>query len=188
MSIRLEGQKISLHTFEFTDEEVEEITRWNNNQQNLTKLGRGSQYSTVSLTKEWMDNSLRNKNTRQFAIRINKTNKLIGVCNIDIEEGDPSNCALGILIGEQINQGRGYGTEAVKLLIEFAFDELRAHRVHLIANEENKQAIRCYEKAGFKHCGTEHEVQWSQGRWHNHYHMELLKSHYRIMKTPINSN
>ena len=174
MSVRLEGEKISLHTFEFTDKEVEEITRWNNNQQNLTNTGRGSHISTMTSVKEYIEKTLKNEKIRAFAIRLGLDGNLIGTCDIEIES-DPSNCVIGILIGDEEKQSKGYGTEVVKLLIKFAFDDLNAHRVHLTAREDNERAIKCYKKAGFVLCGVEHETQWSQGRWHNIVHMEILR-------------
>jgi UDP-4-amino-4,6-dideoxy-N-acetyl-beta-L-altrosamine N-acetyltransferase len=59
----------------------------------------------------------------------------------------------GIFIGDEAARGRGIGTEAAKLMIQYGFKELGLHRIYLRALASNKQAIRSYEKAGFKQEG-----------------------------------
>ena len=59
----------------------------------------------------------------------------------------------GIFIGEEAARGRGIGTEAAKLMIQYGFEELGLHRIYLRVLAGNKQAIRSYEKAGFEQEG-----------------------------------
>ena len=59
----------------------------------------------------------------------------------------------GIFIGEEAARGRGIGTEAAKLMIQYGFEELGLHRIYLRVLSGNKQAIRSYEKAGFEQEG-----------------------------------
>ena len=59
----------------------------------------------------------------------------------------------GIFIGEEAARGRGIGTEAAKLMIQYGFEELGLHRIYLRVLSSNKQAIRSYEKAGFEQEG-----------------------------------
>jgi len=60
---------------------------------------------------------------------------------------------LGITIGEADCWGRGYGTEAVRLLVEHVIGTLGYRRVHLKTLAWNERAKRCFEKAGFVPCG-----------------------------------
>lgn len=55
----------------------------------------------------------------------------------------------GIFLGEEAARGRGIGTEAAKLMIQYGFEQLGLHRIYLRALAGNRQAIRSYEKAGF---------------------------------------
>jgi RimJ/RimL family protein N-acetyltransferase len=64
----------------------------------------------------------------------------------------------------------------MRMLCSFAFDEMGMHRVTLEVAAENTRARRCYEKAGFVECGTEHEVAWYHGRWNDCIRMEMLAS------------
>ena len=60
---------------------------------------------------------------------------------------------LGITIGERRYWGRGYGAEAVQLLLEYLLGKLGFRRVHLKTLAWNRRARRCFEKAGFANCG-----------------------------------
>lgn len=62
-------------------------------------------------------------------------------------------CELFISIGEKEHWGRGLGSEAIRLLLRFAFEGLGQNRVWLIADADNERAIRSYEKCGFVHEG-----------------------------------
>lgn len=57
---------------------------------------------------------------------------------------------LGILIGDKNYWGQGLCTEAVKLVVDYAFKNLNLKRVKLVVSPENKAAIQCYLNAGFK--------------------------------------
>jgi RimJ/RimL family protein N-acetyltransferase len=85
---------------------------------------------------------------------------------IETEDGQPiGNLALqaidethgratfGISIGEKAYWGRGYGTEALRAVLRYAFQEMGLRRVVLEADEDNARAIRCYEKCGFQREG-----------------------------------
>jgi len=61
---------------------------------------------------------------------------------------------LAILIGEKEYWGRGYGGEAIGLLLHLAFEELGLRRITLIADADNERGIRCYERCGFRHEGV----------------------------------
>jgi RimJ/RimL family protein N-acetyltransferase len=61
---------------------------------------------------------------------------------------------LGISIGEKDYWGRGYGTDAVRVALRFAFQVLDLRRVELITDADNERGIRCYEKCGFVREGV----------------------------------
>jgi len=57
---------------------------------------------------------------------------------------------LDIIIGKEINMGRGYGTDALKTLIKYLFDNSAVNKIWIEPRANNPRAIRAYEKAGFK--------------------------------------
>ncbi len=61
---------------------------------------------------------------------------------------------LGIAIGEKGDWGRGYGTDAIRVIVRFAFEVLKLRRVELITDVDNERGIRAYEKCGFVREGV----------------------------------
>ncbi|AUI57793.1 GNAT family N-acetyltransferase [Amycolatopsis sp. BJA-103] len=72
--------------------------------------------------------------------------------------------------------GKGYGTEATKLILDFAFDVVGVHRVSLEVFDFNPRAQRVYEKCGFVREGLQREALWWDGEWHDVITMAVLKN------------
>ncbi|HQE20210.1 MAG TPA: GNAT family protein, partial [Aggregatilineales bacterium] len=74
---------------------------------------------------------------------------------------------------------RGYGSDAVCVLLRFGFDELNLHRIELGVFDSNQRGIRAYEKAGFVEEGRRREVLWREGRYHDMILMSILEDEWR---------
>lgn len=83
---------------------------------------------------------------------------------------------LAILIGETTARGKGYGREAVRLLVTHAFQRLNLHRVQLGVRADNEAAIRAYRAAGFVEEGIFKEAQYGSGRYHDVVRMACLNN------------
>ena len=88
-----------------------------------------------------------------FAIRLLHDDRLIGGIGVWIASWADGEGWVGIGIGERDCWSKGYGTEAMRLMLRFAFDELNLERVSLGVYAHNSRAIRSYEKAGFRREG-----------------------------------
>ena len=86
---------------------------------------------------------------------------------------------LGILIGERSAWGRGIGTEATRLLVEYAFDRLDLRRIDLGVYADHAAAIRVYERVGFRIEGRFREDVYHDGAYRDRLWMGLLRSEYR---------
>ncbi len=97
--------------------------------------------------------------------------------NIGLHRVDWKNrsAVLGIVIGEKGHWGKGFGTEAVRLMLRFGFGELDLHRVELDVYDYNPRAIRCYEKAGFRREGTLRQALFREGGYHDVHRMAVLR-------------
>jgi len=100
-----------------------------------------------------------------FGIRLLTDRKLIGSCQLHSVDHVHRSAELQIRIGNTSQRGRGYGLEAVRLLLEFAFNDLNLHRVYLHVFSTNTAAIRLYEKAGFKKEGMLREAAHINGKY-----------------------
>ena len=88
-----------------------------------------------------------------FAIYALPELRPIGVMNVRDFTNRHGAAEFGITIGEAADRGHGYGTEAVRLLLDYAFTILGVHNVWLDTPAYNTGAIRAYEKAGFREIG-----------------------------------
>jgi len=75
--------------------------------------------------------------------------------------------------------GHGYGTITTLLILGYAFEDLRLHRVDLRVLGTNTRAIACYERCGFRKEGIEREGAWIEGTWHSDVMMSILEQEYR---------
>ncbi len=109
-----------------------------------------------------------------LAIHERTTNRLVGSCAFSQLDGENGSALYHITIGEKDAWGRGYGTEATKLMLEHAFGTLRLHRIALAVFEFNERAIRAYRACGFIVEGRAREAIWRDGRWWDEITMSVL--------------
>jgi RimJ/RimL family protein N-acetyltransferase len=109
-----------------------------------------------------------------MAIHEKSTGRLIGTCAFSQMDGDNGSAMYHITIGEKDVWGRGYGTEATRLMVDHAFGTLGLHRVALSVFEFNERAIRAYARVGFLTEGRAREAVWRDGRWWDELSMSLL--------------
>ena len=86
---------------------------------------------------------------------------------------------LGIAIQDKGQWSRGYGSDAVRLVLRYAFAELGLNRVELTTDEQNARAIRCYEKCGFVREGLLRQHRLIDGQFGNTLVMAVLKQDWR---------
>lgn len=99
-----------------------------------------------------------------FAIRLRHDDALIGLLELDGVSWTHGSSFVSIGIGAETHRGRGYGREAMRLALRFAFDELNLHRLSLTVFAYNEGAIALYEQLGFRHEGTFREHIQRDGR------------------------
>lgn len=80
-----------------------------------------------------------------------------------------------IFLGDKSAWNGGLGSEAAALMVQYAFDRLNLNKVWLGVNEENKGAIKSYEKAGFVHEGKLRQEVYRNGRYYDALRMSLLR-------------
>ena len=75
--------------------------------------------------------------------------------------------------------GMGLGSEAIRLILNYAFNELHLHRIDLRVLQYNKRAVYCFEKCGFRREGIEREGALIENRWETDVIMSILEQEYR---------
>ncbi len=117
-----------------------------------------------------------------MAIHERSGNRLVGTCAFSQLDGDNGSALYHITIGEKDAWGRGYGTEATRLMLDHAFGSLGLHRIALFVFEFNERAIRAYQRCGFVIEGRSRESIFRDGRWWDEIAMSVLESDWKALR------
>ena len=121
----------------------------------------------------WWRRSQSSESERTWSIET-ADGRLLG--NVTLHWTAPARSAtLGIFIGDKAEWDKGYGGAAVGALAGYGFGALSLHRIGLTCDATNARAIRCYEKAGFRHEGVMREHRHVDGQFRDSVVMGLLK-------------
>jgi RimJ/RimL family protein N-acetyltransferase len=120
---------------------------------------------------------------QSFTIHTLADDRLIGLIGLYTIFWLHREAFMGINIGERDFWGKGYGTDALRVLLRYAFDELNLYRVSLSVLEGNERAMRSYEKCGFRYEGRERRVWAYDGRRWDEIYMGLLREEWLAVNT-----
>jgi RimJ/RimL family protein N-acetyltransferase len=114
-----------------------------------------------------------------FAIVIKELNLYIGNISVGITNKTSKRGSLGIVIFNKSHWNKGYGTEAMNLMLDYSFNVLNLHSVELEVYETNERAYACYKKVGFKETGRKREASYYSGKYIDHLIMDILKTEWK---------
>lgn len=145
----IEGKKIRLRAL--TRKDFEKTFKWHNDL-DLKNLVLSHPFPVTDIQEEeWFESILKNKTNRNvyFGIEILSNNELVGIIFLSNINMIHSTCWLGVLIGDEKTRGKGFGKEAVNLIVDYAFTVLNLKKVSLEVIATNKSAIDVYKKLEF---------------------------------------
>jgi RimJ/RimL family protein N-acetyltransferase len=102
--------------------------------------------------------------------------KLIGTCGLHHFDTHSRVCSFGINISERAYWDKGYGRDAVRVLLDYAFKHRNMRKMWLTVYADNERAIRSYKALGFKEEGLQREQVWNEGSYKDWLYMGLLRS------------
>lgn len=115
--------------------------------------------------RDWFDAVAQDRGRVIFAIRSKPGGALLGTVQLTDIHDIYRQAQMLIRIGEPQHHGRGIGTEALGLLLDFAWRDLNLHRVWAQVFARNQRAIACYRKAGFVEEGRLKDGVFIDGKW-----------------------
>ena len=135
----------------------------------------------LAMEERWFESMLdhHGKDRWFFVIARRVDGRAVG--SIDLHEVDHVNggAGVGVAIGDPADTCHGYGSEAISLLLDFAFGELRLHRVWLDVYDDNAGARRLYERLGFVHEATFRRGLFRHGRFVDVHRLGILVEEWR---------
>jgi RimJ/RimL family protein N-acetyltransferase len=161
MSIK--KRRISLGAF--GSEEVERTLEWVNDDEVTRYTGTSSPISAVEHKAYW-EREIKNQRRRTFAI-MTSDGRHIGNVGLRDIDWTARNAELYVYIGVAEYREKGYGSEAIEALVEFAFERLNLHRVFVRVFEYNERGMKSFKKCGFVEEGVLKEQVFRDGKYHD---------------------
>ena len=167
---KIPGERLFLSPINPDDFEL--YTKWMNDPAVTAGLGNYRKMNSLPNERKLLEEMA--ANGHNYAIVLREGGRLIG--NISLMDEDHVNCraTLGVFLGEEADRCKGYGAEAIRLLLGYGFNTLHLHNIQLHVYADNPRAIACYEKVGFREFGRRRESDYLCGRYVDRVHMDIL--------------
>ena len=124
--------------------------RWVSDPDVARHLGVTQTPRSVKQEWSWISAVLASHGQQRIFIIEDEMGRPIGTCSLRGLDSSEGAARFGIMIGDKRRWGQGYGTAATRAALALAFGELGLRAVQLSCHSENRRALRCYEKAGFR--------------------------------------
>ena len=162
------GENIILRPLKIED--MIKVNEWRNNIE-LIKLTQGIRFpKTIEMDKDWFDKTLSDKSNRNIYFGIDEisTGNFVGVIQLNSIDYISGTAIWGFLIGDKVNQGKGYSVEAPKLLFNYAFNILNLRKIFGYPIANNIATLKMHEKIGnFKEEGRLRNHVYFEGQYHD---------------------
>jgi RimJ/RimL family protein N-acetyltransferase len=166
----IEGELVRLRALERSD--LPAVVRWMNDPE-VTKYLLSAPLYGLEEMEQWY-NDHRGSDDRLLAM-LDERGEMVGYCGITRLEWEERRCNLWLIIGERNAWNHGYGTDTVRTMLRYLFEEVNLHRVYLTVDEENRRAIGVYERCGFRREGVGRSARFKNGRYRNDVTMAVLR-------------
>jgi len=173
---KLVGKKCYLSPINIED--AEKYCEWLNDLEVSINLLTFSQQLSLERERNILNDMVKN-NSLIFAIIDSDSDKLIGNCSIFRVNHLNRKAEVGIFIGDKQFWSKGYGTEALSLLIDYGFNILNLNNIMLEVFSYNERAIKCYNKVGFKEIGRRREALIRAGNKYDEIYMDILAAEFK---------
>ena len=134
---------------------------------------------------EWLEKDLEKDPSQNlsFGIRTLADDRLIGFMALFDESWQHGDALVSIAIGEREYWSKGYGTDAMQVMLAYVFNELNYRRLSLIVFEHNPRGMRSYQKSGFVLEGRMRGVMARDGRRWDWLFMGILRAEWAQMNS-----
>lgn len=178
-----QGKLVRLAVFD-PEQDSPVMERWDQDSeyQQLQSSGPANLWSEKQI-KDWMEKHY--DEMYIFTIRTLEGDLVIGEVDLSGINWVAGDAWAGIGIGERAYWGRGYGTDAMRLLLRFAFGQLNLKRISLTVFEYNQRAIQSYRKAGFREEGRLRQWMQRAGQRYDLVYMGILREEWEAGQESI---
>jgi len=176
---KIEGKRLYLSPMNMED--VSLYCKWLNDSLVTDGINKTEKVTTLENERIWLEKSVADDNY-QFVIVLKENDTPIGSIAINNIDNLNQKATVGIFIGEINNHNKGYGTEALSLLIGYGFDILNLNNIMLAVFSFNEKAIACYKKVGFKEIGRRRNCKYIRNIRYDEIFMDIIRDEYYANK------
>ncbi|WP_286924811.1 MULTISPECIES: GNAT family N-acetyltransferase [Lysinibacillus] len=177
--VSIRGEKCYIRTFQEKDAQslTGLVSRNKYFWSTYEPLQRPEYYTVDAQYKKIQESLYLMDSKREFTFGIYElgTNNLIGHIALYAVKRLPYSSAFVGYAMDEIYIGKGIVTEAVKMVVRFAFDQIGLHRVEAYVSTQNNASIRVLEKSGFQREGLLRKLLYINGQWVDHYMYACLE-------------
>lgn len=157
-------------------EDVEIFTKWLNDFEVTDYTGRSGSVTTLEGEKQYLEQI--KTDAIHLVIVTLENDQMIGTISLEKIDRPNQTARLGIFIGEASYRNNGYGTEAIKLILEYGFYYINLKNIQLKVYEFNARGIACYKKCGFQETGRRRKANFINGKFYDTVYMDILKEEF----------
>ena len=183
---RLTGARVMLR--EFRQEDLSGIRSWVNDYDTVRFLGAGyAKPQSWEQTESYLMSLLNGEaGGVHLAVADRETKRYLGQCGLMMIDHTARRAELAVVLAPD-SANRGYGREAIALMLEYAFMQLNLNRVFLQVHADNARAIHVYEKCGFKREGCLRAHFYCDGRYIDAVQMGILRGEWESAREDAES-
>jgi RimJ/RimL family protein N-acetyltransferase len=175
------GRSVYLRSLE--KEDAPPLVRWLNDPE-VNRLLLPRRPLNLAMEQEYLQHVNQSDTDLALGIVVLQTDQLIGATGFHEIDFRCRHASFGIVLGDKSAWGKGYGTEATRLLLGYAFESLNLNRVWLHVYEYNARALRVYDKLGFRREGVLRQHTYRDGRYWDTITMGILRDEWEQTRQP----
>lgn len=165
---------------ELARSDLQYVNRWRQNRSLTDGLGAPFRYIGPEVDSMWFDRYVTRRGTDvRCVICLDDSPEPVGLVSLTGIDPVHRHGEFHILLGDSVKHGEGFGTEATRVMVRHAFDDLNLNRVFLHVLTTNHAAIRVYEKVGFVREGILRQAVFKHGEYADLLVMGILRTEVR---------
>mgnify|MGYP003112275450 CR=1 FL=1 len=174
----INGKKTTLQSVK--EHNIEQLRNWRNNP-DLRKYFREYREISRPMQAAWFNKINNDNNQVNFEIHDKESDKIIGHCGLYYISWVHRHAEFGIYIGDFNFRNGGYGSDALRTLVKYGFEDLNLNKIWCEVYTNNS-ALGVYERLGFVREGTLRQSYFNEGKYWDSNVLSLLRSEYEQQK------
>jgi len=167
------GNLVRLRGLEKSD--IDNLMTWINNPEITLHLLVGTLPMSRAMEEKWLEGAVHHTDTDKLLAIETLGGEYLGGCGLHHIDAVNRHAEVGIAIGKVGYLGKGFGTDALQVLLRLGFHSLNLNKIYLRVFANNVRGLRCYVKCGFTEVGRHRQHRFAAGQWQDEIIMDILR-------------